>query len=140
MTGPLKPADYAEDKLWLGGALVFCSAVLVQLLQLQALSRPLWIALYSCAIALPLLASSLIAMQLHATFKAPVFTWAAFLQQHIGLLAAYICALALFWHFHWGAAAILFAATFVSLCLAHWDQFANERANRPPNTGERTEP
>ena len=59
MPRPMPPYAASEDRLFLGGALVFCAAVLVQLLQVTTLTPALWVALWSAALAIPCLVANL---------------------------------------------------------------------------------
>jgi cobalamin synthase len=121
--------DYIEDRLAISGALVFCSAVVVQILQLSTLTLALWIALTACAVAIPLLTSALVSYTLHERFTIRVDTRYSKVSGHIGLYATLLCAGAVFWHFSWVTGMLFITCATLSIILFSLDYVHHKKIN-----------
>lgn len=127
----MRSSDYSDSKLKSGGCLVFSSAVLVQLLQLdpRTLSDQLTIALYLLAVSIPSAALHLVALTLHQNYKKTLRTSYSFILELLSAAATGGTAVLLFWHFSGWAAIAAFIGSAVACALWFLDVWAQEKLN-----------
>lgn len=128
---PLTPAYYARQRLLVGGALAFCLAVMVQLLQIPPpqLTTDLRLALWGAAVAIPLLAGVL---WIYATRERVTIrheTHYAWCPLFVGLEATFVCAAAIFQHFSGAVAIVFFALSVIVTWCGVRDQRYHDRIN-----------
>jgi hypothetical protein len=137
----LGPAHYTERRLLLGGALVFCSAVLVQLLQVPSkdLSQPLWVALWAAALAIPLLVAVLWAYAAHEAFAERRETAATLCMWLPSLFLPLLCACSVFRHFSEQVGAAFLGMSAIAFLALLWDGTYHGKINQPTPTNAATE-
>lgn len=115
-----------------GGALVFCTAVLVQLLQVSSLTLPLWVALSAAAIAIPFLSGAVWIFVSYEHLSNPVATIPAVLLLILGLIAAACVTISVFWHFSLTLGVVTILSSVLALVLVFSDGGQQTLANPPP--------
>ena len=129
----LTPAYYIENRLLVGGALAFCSAVVLQLLQIPpaqlALSTSLTAALWTAAVAIPLLVSPLWIYAAHESVERRYETGYPACLGTLGLLATFMCAGAIFMHFSKGLGFVFVGVSVIALCCGILDGKYHTRIN-----------
>lgn len=115
-TPPYEPDPLQQEKLELAGCLVFCSALLIQGLQLSSFTTSLRIAIGSAVIAVPFCSAAFLCVCNMEFMPSDHRNRYYYLLIIPGTLASVVCFVATCWHFSWlyGALAIS-AATAVTI-------------------------
>lgn len=131
MPESLNATHYTESHLLMGGALVFCAAVVIQLLPVSEPTKALRLALWAAAVAIPGLAATIWVYAAHEGCTIHHANLHLVAMGVLSLLASLACATAVFWHFSEALGIGFIVISSVAIGLVEEDNTHHQRINTP---------